>query len=311
MKFLKSIALATVLAAVVAPGVAVIVAPGVARASQPTPDSAASSRALSLNEADVAELAALEGVDEATATEIVALRAARGRLGSVEELRILPGIADSTLDALRTGTTVQVELPMGPARRYDSPQQVLAEFSNEPTVQQVQAWANDYAKTSPRSVDKWLSASKAFAALPTVWLRYRLTDDIDQDFQYYATDGNIDQDGEQLFNVLDDAGRQQENQYFIQARWDLQDIVMSSERIRIINEAQDIVKLRDKMLTEVNRVYFERRRVQAEMLLAPKGDVLGQVKDELRVMELTANLDAMTGGRFSASIARSTVPGTP
>ncbi|MEZ4321093.1 MAG: helix-hairpin-helix domain-containing protein [Myxococcota bacterium] len=268
---------------------------GVALASQP----------VLLNEAGVDELAAIEGVGPDIAREVVELRTKRGRLGSVEELRILPGIPDATLDTLRKNTTVQVELPMGPVRRYDSPQQVLAEFSGEPSVQQVQAWANDYANMSPRTVEKWLKASKTFAALPTVWLRYRLTDDWDQDFQYYALDGLVDEEGEALFNVLDDAGRQQEAQYFIQARWDLEELVMSSNRIRILNEAQDIVKLRDKILTEVNRVYFERRRVQAEMLLAPKGDVLGQVKDELRVMELTANLDAMTGGRFTAALARS------
>jgi hypothetical protein len=253
----------------------------------------------------VDELSAIEGVTPELARDVVALRTARGRLTSVEELRILPDLADSTLDTLRSSTTVQVELPLGPVRRYDSPQQVLAEFAGEPSVQQVQAWANDYANMSPRTVEKWLKASKSFAALPTIWLRYRLTDDWDQDFQYYALDGLIDQEGEGLFNVLDDAGRAKEAQYFVQARWDLDQLVMSSERIRIINESQDVVKLRDKILTEVNRVYFERRRVQAEMLLAPKGDVLGQVKDELRVMELTANLDAMTGGRFSAAVARS------
>ena len=257
-----------------------------------------------LNHAGAEDFAAIEGVSREVADDIVALRAKRGKHSSVEELRILPDLPDATLDVLRNQTTVAVDLPLGPVRRYDSPQQVLAEFAGEPSVQQTQAWANEYANMSPRTVEKWLRASKSFAALPVVWLRYRLTDDWDQDFQYYAADGIIDQDGELLFNALDDAGRQQEAQYFVQARWDLQELVMSSERIRIINESQDIVKLRDKILTEVNRVYFERRRVQAEMLLAPKGDVLGQVKDELRVMELTANLDAMTGGRFSAALAR-------
>jgi len=266
---------------------------------------AAASQPLKLNEAGVEEFAALEGISKELATDVVALRTKRGHLGSVEELRILHAMPDSALDVLRSNTTVQVELPMGQIKRYDSPQQVLAEFTGEPSVQQVQAWANDYANMSPRTVEKWLAASKSFAALPTVWLRYRRTDDWNQDFQYFALDGLIDQENEGLFNVLDGAGVKQESQYFIQARWDLADLVMSSERIRMINESQDIVRLRDKILTEVNRVYFERRRVQAEMLLAPKGDVLGQVKDELRVMELTANLDAMTGGRFSAALARS------
>ena len=42
---------------------------------------------------------------------------------------------------------------------------------------------------------------------------------------------------------------------------------------------------------------------QAERLLAPKSDPLALVKEELRLMELTANLDALTGGAFSAGVS--------
>ena len=38
--------------------------------------------------------------------------------------------------------------------------------------------------------------------------------------------------------------------------------------------------------------------------LAPKIDLVGRVKEELRLLELTANLDALTGGQFSGSVAR-------
>ena len=40
-------------------------------------------------------------------------------------------------------------------------------------------------------------------------------------------------------------------------------------------------------------------------MLKPKSDTLGQVKDQLKLAELTANIDALTGGQFSASLARS------
>ncbi len=77
---------------------------------------------------------------------------------------------------------------------------------------------------------------------------------------------------------------------------------MSSEQIRVINESQDIVKLRDKVLDEVTRLYFDRRRLQVELLLSPAGDLRTQLENELRLQELTANLDALTGGSFSASL---------
>jgi hypothetical protein len=57
------------------------------------------------------------------------------------------------------------------------------------------------------------------------------------------------------------------------------------------------------VLGEVTRLYFDRRRLQVDMLLNPKSDLMGQVKDELRLREITASLDAYTGGRLSAALA--------
>ena len=79
---------------------------------------------------------------------------------------------------------------------------------------------------------------------------------------------------------------------------------MSSEQIRVINEAQDIVKLRDRVLDEVTRLYFDRRRLQVDILLDTGADLRSRIENELRLQELTANLDALTGGTFSASLPR-------
>ena len=181
-------------------------------------------------------------------------------------------------------------------KSYSSPAQVLAEFDSEPDVQQVQQWASDYAKVSPGNVDRWLAASKSFAALPQLTVEYRMKDDWGQDFNYVNADGVEPLPGEDTEALLTDADAGQDRTYFVRARWDLDQLIMSSERIRVINEAQDIAKLRDKVLSEVTRLYFERRRVQVEMLLSPKRDTMGQVKQQLRLMELTASVDALTGG---------------
>jgi hypothetical protein len=263
---------------------------------------------LLLNRATPEQLASLDRVDPPTADAIVALRAERGRLGSVEELRILPGITEDTLASLRHGTRVDVQLTTGAARSYTSVDQVLAEFDHEPTVQQVQRWASDYARVNPELVDRWLRSSVAFAALPRLMVEGRVRDGWDQQFKYYTVDGVIDDPDESVFDVLDDAGRDQDRTVILRATWDLDNLVMSSERIRVINEAQDVVKLRDKVLDEVTRLYFERRRVQVDLLLSPGRDLSTQTKDYLRLMELTANLDALTGGSFSQALLRASAP---
>lgn len=274
---------------------------------------------LLLNAATATQLAALDGVGEDAAASIVELRSERGRLGSVEELRILHDLDEMALDALRRSVAVEIELPVGSSRAYGSAAEVLAEFAHEPTIQQVHAWATEYTNVSPRMVARWMAASRTFAALPQVTLEYRLKDGWDQDFNYFDEFGDELQTADQEpFAVLDDAGQDQDVQYLVRARWELSELIMSSERIRIISEAQDVVKLRDKVLSDVTRLYFERRRLQAESLLSPRSDVLAQVKDQLKLLEFTANIDALTGGAFSAALSRATplrssatAPGAP
>ena len=144
----------------------------------------------------------------------------------------------------------------------------------------VQAMAMDYTKTNPSLVEGWLKASKAAYALPAVTLTY------DKDIDEYTTwdyldlneDGNVGS-GEHQFNTAradDDQG------IGVRLAWRLDKLVMSSERIRVINEAQDIVKLRDKVLDEVTRVYFDRRRLQVDQLLNPSSSLRDRIKHELR-----------------------------
>jgi hypothetical protein len=246
----------------------------------------------------------LEEVSDAEAAAVVALIQNRGRLHSVEELRVIPSLSEGALNSLRKNTVLEIEVVDHSIKSYSSPAQVLAEFDDEPDVQQVQQWASDYAKVSPGNVDRWLAASKTFAALPQLTVEYRMKDDWNQDFDYLNADGVEPLPGEDTEALLTDADSGQDRQYYVRARWDLDQLVMSSERIRVINEAQDIAKLRDKVLSEVTRLYFERRRVQVEMLLSPKRDTMGQVKQQLRLMELTASVDALTGGAFSQALKR-------
>ena len=83
--------------------------------------------------------------------------------------------------------------------------------------------------------------------------------------------------------------------------WRLDKLVMSSEQIRVINETGKANKMREKVLDEVTRLYFDRRRLQVDNLLNPPSSLTDQIEMELRLQEMTANLDALTGGEFSAS----------
>ncbi len=265
-----------------------------------SPALAAPGDVLLLDDASAEQLAKLDNVDQGMAEAIVSLRSDRGHIGSIEALRVLPGMTDAALHSLRSGTEIEYEFPTGAGKKFSSPDQVLSEFSNEPTIQQVQAWASDYAKINASMVSSWMAASQAFAAVPQLTLEYRFSGDVENKWRY--EENVIGSPSEGVFDVLNGATKGRDDDIKVKVKWELSELIMSSERIRVINEAQDVVKLRDKVLTEVTRLYFERRRVQVDMLLSPKRDVAGQVKDQLHLMELTANLDGLTGGSFSAGI---------
>ncbi len=262
----------------------------------------ASAGQLLLNQATADELAAVDGVDANTAKRIVDLRGERDRISSVEELRILQ-LDSTTLDALREHVAVDFTIrKVANTKRFGGVEEVLAHYQNEPDVLKVQAMAMSYSKTNPELVQGWLAASKAAFALPAVTLSY------DKDLDEYDTWNYLDLDGDGDVTAdeyqLNTSRADDDDSFGVRLAWRLDKIVMSSERIRVINESQDIVKLRDKVLDEVTRLYFDRRRLQVESLLSPPSDLKTQIKTELHLQELTASIDALTGGQFSASLPR-------
>lgn len=184
-------------------------------------------------------------------------------------------------------------------------QAVLARFQGEPTVDQVQGWAALVARVDPRTVGRWLADAHRFAALPELRLEYGFGDDWSNDYDTFDAFGNPPtSEASATEQVRTSSGTGRTQDVGVKATWDLPGLVMSSERLRAIDQAIDAAKLRGTLLEEVTRLYFARRRLQVDMLLAPRLDTQGRVDDSLKLGELTAQLDAYTGGRFREALAR-------
>lgn len=253
---------------------------------------------IDINAATPAQLATLTEVDGSEAERIVALRDSRGRIPNIEALRVLD-LDEVTLDALRGGTEIAMPVvKVQNAKRYGSVAEVMAEFAGEPTIAEVQQMAMQYTTTHPDMVRSWLSASRSTFLLPQLDVKYRKELDLNEDFTYEQEESG------DLTQNLTSGDVDNDDTYEIKLSWDLQKLIMSSERIRVISEAQDVAKLRDKVLEDVTRLYFDRRRHQVEVLLNPPGSLDAQIEAELRSQELTATLDAFTGGAFSATLSR-------
>ena len=167
---------------------------------------------------------------------------------------------------------------------------ILAQFKNEPAIGEIQKVAIQYAEVSPKKIESWRRGAALKALLPTLAVSKRV-----------GTDQNVD---------IDRGGTADPDQFIIGpaestsdwsvgVSWDLADLIWNGDQTSIDTRSRLMVELRDDVLNEVTHLYYERRRLQVEMAMAPMRDLAIQIEKEIRLQELTAGIDALTGGYLS------------
>jgi hypothetical protein len=82
--------------------------------------------------------------------------------------------------------------------------------------------------------------------------------------------------------------------------WNLPQLVFNAE----VLDVASLAGLVQSVLKEVTRLYYMRRRLQLDLILNPPADEATRLTKELRLEELTALLDAMTGGYYQKELER-------
>jgi len=164
----------------------------------------------------------------------------------------------------------------------------------EPSIRAIQKEVVRYTNTSNGKIKRWQILSRLSALLPDVGYGKDISrsNNIDLDRGstseadvYIEGPGNIDKD------------------WSFDISWDLGDFIFNSDQTSIDSRQKLMVDQRHDFLTEATRIYYERRRLLAELLFAPADDFLTHEKNLIRLHELTALLDAMTDGYFSEKLA--------
>ncbi|MBL7085036.1 MAG: hypothetical protein ISS43_02885 [Candidatus Omnitrophica bacterium] len=176
-------------------------------------------------------------------------------------------------------------------------EQVLKELSaNEPTIREVQETALRYAEVvHPDKIKALRRDAKLKALLP----KFSVGADRNVTDLYHWEGGSTT-------TVDDDFLRKGKDiiEWDASLTWDLGDLVFS-EQVRLIDSnTRLMVQLRDDILNEVTRLYYERRKLQTEFILAPPEVLEEKLTKTLRLEELTANIDALTGGWFSRQLEK-------
>ena len=169
----------------------------------------------------------------------------------------------------------------------------VARPESEPALGRVQRRALRHQSLTVGEVDRLRRGVARRAWLPELALsgRYERSRSRGGDYDEVFTSGEM----RRLRDRDYDRGR--DLSVGITLAWDLGDLAYHPESIDVSREARALVALRDDVLDEVNQLYFDRLRALGELAAQTAGTQRAAL--EARVAELTAGLDAWTGGWFS------------
>ncbi len=171
-------------------------------------------------------------------------------------------------------------------------------FSYEPDINKVQELAIEYAEVSPEKIKAWRRKVRKKAWLP------KITVGIDGDKNKTVSDsvwGSYTSGG-QSYVGPDDKTFHNNFGWDVSLSWDLSNVIWNEEQTSIDMRSKLMVQLREDILDQVTRLYFERRRIQIELLTNRSMDAKARLDKQLRIEELTAMIDALTGGEFSRRV---------
>ena len=164
-----------------------------------------------------------------------------------------------------------------------TPEDIAGHFKNEPSIEEIQEAAIEYAEVQPEKIASWRKKVAVKALFPELSLDYDKT--------IYGSAAN-----EIILVGPYDWG--------VNLKWDLGDIVWNPSQTSIDVRSRLMVKLRNDILQDVNKLYFKRRKIQLELLLNPPQNTNKKLEKELQIEELTGGIDGLTGGYLSWSLKR-------
>jgi len=166
-------------------------------------------------------------------------------------------------------------------------------FKDEPKINEVQQAAIKYAEVEPGKIIKWRKQAAKKALLPQVSIGI---DRNSTDLWHWEGGSTTKTDDDILKRGRDSID------WDVALSWDLGELIWNNDQTSIDVRSRLMVQLRDDVLDEVTKLYFERIRVKMELDNLSIEDRKKRFEKELKLQELGAQLDGLTGGYFSSQI---------
>ncbi len=166
--------------------------------------------------------------------------------------------------------------------------EVFVGIGNEPAYRELQQAAIRHAEAGPEKIRAWRTGARVRALIPKISFGTGMS---------HATNSEIYTSATKDYIVIgpDDESRN----FSASISWELGDLIWSDDQTAIDVRSRLTVQLRNDILDDLRRVYFERKRVQFELLAMPPKDLKARFEKELRLRELTQAIDDLTGNYLS------------
>lgn len=191
---------------------------------------------------------------------------------------------------------------------------VVSSNADIPQIAEVQRRAIEHARLDPTEISSWKKRARLSALLPRLQVDYarRVKNAIDVNIadSVYVGSGGV--------TVGPEEGAYKENadsdqNIGFKAVWNFSEAVFNPDMLAVSEEARHLARERQAILAEVNRNYYERKRLIGEIGFLEEEMRRNSQKDKIRrevfakrvaFDEATAALDALTGGWFSEELRR-------
>jgi hypothetical protein len=157
--------------------------------------------------------------------------------------------------------------------------------NGEPAVGEVQRAAADLASAGASS--SWRSRARLAALVP------RVSADLKIDERRYRVVGLT------ASSEVDYVRDSPSMVIGFRLSWDLGGLVFADAELRAAQQASATAKVRAEAVRQATRVYYERQRLLLEVASEPAATARERAEQELRLEELAAELDALTGGLYA------------
>ncbi len=182
-----------------------------------------------------------------------------------------------------------------PAGNVALPRQALIQeyLQDEPKINDLQQAAIKYAEVNPEKIGQWRKKAALKAILPQLSVG---VDRNSTDLWHWEGGSTTKNDDDILRRGRDSID------WDVSLIWDLSDLIWNDSQTSIDVRSRLMVELRDDILDQVNKFYFERLRVKMELDSLKIEDGKKRLEKELKLQELTASLDAFTAGYYSEQL---------